>query len=185
VLDYARSYGLPAVVFRMSCIYGPHQHGNEDQGWVAHFLIARRDNEAVTIFGDGLQVRDVLFVEDLVDAFQQAMQDIGRLSGHAFNIGGGPTNTLSLTELVTYLQEHGESAPIVTYAPTRTGDQRYYVSDTTRFCSATGWHPRITVSQGLERLSAWLMKPAMAERPLSATVPEGEPAARRAMGAAR
>src|SRR3954464_14242724 len=100
VLDYARTFGLPAIVFRMSCIYGPHQFGNEDQGWVAHFLIRALTDAPITIYGDGLQVRDILFVEDLVDALLLAQEGMHSLAGRAFNIGGGPERTTSLVELV-------------------------------------------------------------------------------------
>src|SRR5207248_756250 len=100
VLDYARTFGLRTAVFRMSCIYGPHQFGNEDQGWVAHFLIRAMQGRPITIYGDGRQVRDILFVEDLVNAFLLAHEHIGDISGQAFNIGGGPANTISLLELL-------------------------------------------------------------------------------------
>src|SRR5207237_930761 len=95
VLDYARTFGLRTVVFRMSCIYGPHQFGNEDQGWVAHFLIRIILGQPITLYGDGLQVRDILYVDDLVDAMQLAQRNIGDVAGQAFNIGGGPDNTVS------------------------------------------------------------------------------------------
>jgi len=160
VLDYARSYDLPAVVFRMSCIYGPHQFGNEDQGWVAHFLIRARDGSPLTLFGDGCQVRDVLFVGDLVEAFLLAQQHMGRLAGQPFNIGGGTRNTLSLLELITLLEEHHELHLATQFAPWRTGDQRYYVSDTDRFSQATGWRPRVPPVEGIERLNSWLMQTA-------------------------
>src|SRR3954465_5586214 len=100
VLDYARTFGLPATVFRMSCIYGPHQFGTEDQGWVAHFLIQTLRRRPLTLYGDGLQVRDILFVEDLVDAMLLAHDRIEDTAGHAYNIGGGPSNTVSLLELM-------------------------------------------------------------------------------------
>ena len=90
MLDYARSYGMPNVVFRMSCIYGPHQCGTEDQGWVAHFLLQAIAGRQIILYGDGMQVRDVLFVEDLVDAMLLAQENATRLGGRAFNIGGGP-----------------------------------------------------------------------------------------------
>ena len=96
VLDYARSYGLPAIVFRMSCIYGAHQFGTEDQGWVAHFLIRALEGHPITLYGDGRQVRDILSVEDLVDAFLLAQEYMASESGQAFNMGGGPRNTISL-----------------------------------------------------------------------------------------
>src|SRR5207248_11156402 len=95
VLDYARSYELATAVFRMSCIYGPHQHGTEDQGWVAHFLIRAVQDLPITVYGNGKQVRDLLYVEDLVDAFLHAEQRLPEIAGHAFNIGGGPDNTIS------------------------------------------------------------------------------------------
>jgi CDP-paratose 2-epimerase len=157
VLDYARSFDLHTVVFRMSCIYGPHQQGNEDQGWVAHFMKRARERGTLNIYGDGLQVRDLLYVDDLVDAFLLAMRNAERLAGHAFNIGGGPHNTLSLRELLARLQERDASGPLrVQYGRARRGDQRYYVSNTAAFAAATGWRPRTTVAQGLELLGSWL-----------------------------
>jgi CDP-paratose 2-epimerase len=156
VLDYSRSFGLRTAVFRMSCIYGPHQHGNEDQGWVAHMVRAAVAGEPITIYGDGKQVRDVLFVADLVNAFSRARRDIDRLSGRAFNIGGGPGNTVSLLELIHQLEELLERRVELHFDNWRVGDQRYYVSDTGRFQTATGWLPRTTVSDGVEALYEWL-----------------------------
>src|SRR5699024_6115402 len=112
-LDYAHSFGLPTVVFRMSCIYGPHQFGTEDQGWVAHFLIRARDGEAITIYGDGKQVRDILFVDDLVEAFLLAERNITDLAGRAFNIGGGPDNAISLLELIERIRELDNDRPML------------------------------------------------------------------------
>jgi len=158
VLDYARTFELPAVVFRMSCIYGPHQFGTEDQGWVAHFVIQALKGRPVTLYGDGLQVRDVLYVEDLVDAMLLAHANIDAIAGDAFNIGGGPSNTTSLLELLDLIETiTGEPLPH-TIEPWRTADQRYYVSDTSKFTAATGWRPRTTVIDGVGRLSAWLEK---------------------------
>lgn len=159
VLDYARSYGLRTVVLRMSCIYGPHQHGNEDQGWVAHFVRSALADRPVTVYGDGKQVRDVLFVEDLVDAFERARRRIERLSGKAYNIGGGPANTTSILELLERIERLTGRALRVSYDDWRVGDQRYYVSDISSFASATGWRPRTSVDAGLGQLCAWL-KPA-------------------------
>lgn len=156
VLDYARSYGLQTVVFRMSCIYGPHQLGNEDQGWVAHFMLRALQGEGITIFGDGCQVRDVLFVEDLVDAFLLAERDISRLSGQAFNIGGGPRNTISLLDLVDMIEELQGRRPLLHHGDCRIGDQRYYVSDTRKFQQATGWRARVAVEEGVGALQEWL-----------------------------
>jgi CDP-paratose 2-epimerase len=156
VLDWAKSYGLPAVVFRMSCIYGPHQHGNEDQGWVAHFLIRALTSKPVTIFGDGAQVRDVLHVDDLVQAFLLAREGIGELSGRAFNVGGGADSMLSLLELVDLIEELHGTRPPLRFAAERLGDQRWYVSDTTALRKATGWAPEIGVAEGVEDLYRWL-----------------------------
>src|SRR5207237_2766645 len=113
VIDYARTFGLPAVVFRMSCIYGPHQFGNEDQGWVAHFLIRALQGEPITLYGDGKQVRDVLFVDDLVNAFFAAHADMPRLAGRVYNMGGGPSRTVSLLELLERIASLTGEAPRV------------------------------------------------------------------------
>jgi CDP-paratose 2-epimerase len=156
VRDYARSYGLRTVVFRMSCIYGPHQFGNEDQGWVAHFLIRALHGEPITIYGDGRQVRDVLFIDDLVDAFLLASADIDRLAGRAFNIGGGPANAISLRELLDMIRRRERRAPQVRWESWRTGDQKFYVSDTARFRRLTGWNPRVSATEGIARLQQWL-----------------------------
>ena len=164
VLDYARTFGLRTVVFRMSCIYGPHQFGNEDQGWVAHFLIAAMNGQPLTIYGDGLQVRDILFVEDLVDAMLLAQTRVDDVSGRAFNIGGGPANTTSLVELLDLIGELRGERPLANVEPWRPADQRYYVSDTRRFQEATGWAPRVSVREGVARLHEWLA----AERPSTA-----------------
>jgi CDP-paratose 2-epimerase len=156
VIDYARTFGLPAVVFRMSCIYGPHQFGNEDQGWVAHFMVQALRGEALTIYGDGRQVRDILYVDDLVDGLRLAQSHIGRLSGQAFNIGGGPESTISLLELLNEIERLHGSRPAVSHVDWRPGDQRYYVSNTRRFRDAAGWEPRHGVGPGLQALSEWL-----------------------------
>jgi CDP-paratose 2-epimerase len=158
VLDYARTFGIPAAVFRMSCIYGPHQCGTEDQGWVAHFLIHAIQSRPITLYGDGMQVRDVLFVDDLVDAFLLAQSRMDRLSGQAFNIGGGPASTTSLVELLERIEAlHGER-PDVEFDGWRAADQRYYVSDTRKFRAATGWRARVDLSTGLRVLYEWLME---------------------------
>lgn len=156
VCDYARSFGVPTVVFRMSCIYGPRQFGTEDQGWVAHFLIRALGGRPVTLYGDGRQVRDVLFVDDLVDAFLLARRHVGRLSGRAFNIGGGPANTTSLLELVERIGGLTGRRPDVRFEDWRTGDQKWYVSDVRAFGAATGWQPRTALGEGLGRLHDWL-----------------------------
>jgi len=156
VLDYAHTFGLPAVVFRMSCIYGPHQRGNEDQGWVAHFLLRALAGEPVTIFGDGCQVRDILFASDLVDALLLAHDGASTLAGRAFNIGGGPENAISLHDLLDAIETLEGVPPEIRLAEERPGDQRWYVSDTTAFGEATGWAPQVSADAGIEQLHGWL-----------------------------
>ncbi|MDB5864321.1 MAG: NAD-dependent epimerase/dehydratase [Betaproteobacteria bacterium] len=167
VRDYARTYGIATVVFRMSCIYGPHQFGTEDQGWVAHFLLRALERAPITLYGDGMQVRDILFVDDLVDAFLLAERNIARLAGQAFNIGGGPRNVISLLELLDCIEALHGARPEVNFQRWRTGDQRYYVSDTSRFQQATGWRPKVGVRVGVERLYRWLRE-ARTPTPVSA-----------------
>lgn len=157
VLDYARTYRIPAVVFRMSRVYGPHQFGNEDQGWIAHFLIRAIRGEPITLYGDGHQVRDVLYVQDLLDAFEAAVEHLPALAGRAYNIGGAPANSVSLLEAVEVIgQLEGRRIQVV-FDAWRPGDQRDYVSDTRRFQRATGWTPRIGLREGLERVRDWLL----------------------------
>jgi CDP-paratose 2-epimerase len=156
VADYAKSFGLPTIVFRMSCIYGPHQHGTEDQGWVAHFLLRALRNESVVVYGDGAQVRDVLYVEDLVDAMIAATARADALAGGAFNVGGGPDNTLSLLELLDLIRELHGVRPRVRVGEERPGDQRYYVSDTRKLQDALGWRPSVGAEEGVSTLYEWL-----------------------------
>jgi CDP-paratose 2-epimerase len=185
VLDYARSYGLRAVVFRMSCIYGPHQFGTEDQGWVAHFLIRALEGQPITLYGDGRQVRDILAVDDLVDAFLLAQSHMGSESGQAFNIGGGPGNTVSLLELLDLIGELLGHKPVYELDAWRTGDQRYYVSDTGKFRRATGWKPRVTVQEGLEQLHRWLTETRPRSPVIASIGGAGARSSRKAAGAER
>ena len=168
VLDYAKSYGVPSVVFRMSCIYGPHQHGNEDQGWVAHFAIRALEREPITLYGDGAQVRDILFVDDPVDAMVVARGHARDVAGHAFNMGGGADNSVSLHEVLEQIADLDGRQPKTTFAEERAGDQRYYVADTSRFRAATGWRPRVSAEDGVERLYRWL---AARRRPVRGRLP--------------
>jgi CDP-paratose 2-epimerase len=156
VIDYARSYGMTTLVFRMSCIYGPRQFGTEDQGWVAHFILRALRGERITLYGDGMQVRDVLFVDDLVDAFLLAEQHAPRLKGRAFNMGGGPGNAISLQDLLDRIERLNGKRPPVSFDAWRTGDQRYYVSDTGAFQQETGWNPKVAAEDGIARLYEWL-----------------------------
>jgi CDP-paratose 2-epimerase len=156
VRDYSRIYGLRTVVFRQSCIYGPHQFGIEDQGWVAWFTLACLREKPVTIYGDGRQVRDVLEVEDLIAAFDAAIQKIDRFAGHVYNIGGGPANTLSLLDLMALLERMTGKKLQHRFGDWRPGDQRVYVSDVRRAALELGWSPRATPHQGVARMSAWM-----------------------------
>jgi CDP-paratose 2-epimerase len=156
VLDYAKSFGIPAVVFRMSCIYGPHQNGTEDQGWVAHFAIRCLERQPITVYGDGAQVRDLLFVEDLVEAMLAAHEYSAVTAGNAFNMGGGAANAVSLKQVLELLGELTGREPELVHAEERPGDQRYYVADTARFREATGWTPLVAASEGIEQLHTWL-----------------------------
>jgi CDP-paratose 2-epimerase len=172
VLDYARVFGLRTAVFRMSCLYGPRQFGTEDQGWVAHFLISALAGRPITIYGDGLQVRDVLYVEDAVQAYLLAIDGVERIAGQAFNLGGGPQNTVSLRELLRLIGEITGSRPEVSFDTWRPGDQPWYVSDTSAFEKASGWRATVGVREGLEKLAAWLgaagaTRPAGRERELA------------------
>lgn len=154
--DYYRIYGLRTVVMRQSCIYGYHQFGIEDQGWVAWFCIAALLDRPITIYGDGKQVRDVLFVDDLVSLYDMAYKKIEFTSGKIFNIGGGPSHTLSLHELLAQLEIlKGGNIPI-RYDDWRPGDQKLYISNIKQAEKELGWKPQITVGEGVERLYDWV-----------------------------
>jgi CDP-paratose 2-epimerase len=177
VMDYARSFGVPGVVFRMSCIYGPRQFGTEDQGWVAHFIIRAMRNQPITLYGDGMQVRDILFVDDLVDAMLLAARDAPQLAGKAFNIGGGPDNVISLRDLLERLQAMLGRSPVFAMEDWRTGDQRYYVSDFRRFGDLTGWSPKVAPVDGIERLYRWLAQQHQSAAPAAGPWSAPRPAA--------
>ena len=158
VRDYARIYGLPTVVFRMSCIYGPRQFGTEDQGWVAHFVISAMTGRPITIYGDGKQVRDLLFVTDLVAAMRAAVERIDRTAGQVYNIGGGPEHTLSVwhefAPLLTEILDRPLDPPA--FGPWRPGDQKVYVSDIRKAMRDLDWRPQVGVREGLTRLAEWV-----------------------------
>ncbi len=157
VHDYARIYGLPTVVFRMSCIYGPRQFGNEDQGWLAHLLIQAAFGSPLTIYGDGKQVRDVLYVADLVRAFRLAVDRIAATRGEVFNIGGGPANTISVWSEFKGVVERltGRRVPVSFDRP-RPGDQPCYVSDTRKAARVMGWRPEVGKDEGIALLWRWI-----------------------------
>jgi CDP-paratose 2-epimerase len=157
----------------MSCIYGFHQMGTEDQGWVAHFLIRALKDEPIVIYGDGKQVRDLLFVDDLVDAFLLAQGNIHSIAGEAFNIGGGLGNTISLVELLDMIAALNGSKPETHLMDWRCGDQRYYVSNTNKFKSATGWSPKVNAHEGVKRLFHWLSKSLPTDAPRVFSAREG------------
>ena len=162
VLDYARSYGVHATVFRMSCIYGPYQLGSEDQGWVAHFVRQVMKGEPITIYGDGKQVRDLLFVKDLVRAMRIVQENMGIAAGQVFNMGGGPENSTSLIELISEIRVLVGSDPSIEWGPERLGDQRWYVADTAKIRKLLGWTPQVNIRDGLQLLRAWyLERPAL------------------------
>jgi CDP-paratose 2-epimerase len=153
VQDYAHTYGLKTGIFRMSCVYGERQFGTEDQGWLAWFTIATLTDKPITIYDDGKQVRDVLHVKDLVDAFDLFL----RSSRHdVFNIGGGPSNTLSLLELVDLLRSLARKQAQLSFGQWRGADQKVYLSDIHRVQSRLNWKPRIAPRQGLKRLVNWV-----------------------------
>jgi CDP-paratose 2-epimerase len=158
VLDWARSYGVPTSVMRMSCIYGTHQRGTEDQGWVAHFLLRALAGAPITIFGDGQQVRDILFVDDAVAAYLAAWRGIGRITGRAFNLGGGPVNAVSLRDVLDHAGRLLGRPIEVSHAPWRPGDQRWYVSDTHGVRNALDLPPPLPWRVGMGRLLAWLRR---------------------------
>jgi CDP-paratose 2-epimerase len=155
VRDYARTYGLPGVVLRMSCIAGPRQFGNEDQGWVAHFLYSAMANRPVVIYGDGRQVRDVLYVGDLLDAFQAVHEHRGVTEAQIYNIGGGVENTTSLLELVDELEHMTGQRLRYRTEPMRIGDQRIYVTDHSKLTRETGWRPGTGLRETLDAILAW------------------------------
>lgn len=157
VHDYSRIYDLPTVVFRMSCIAGPRQFGTEDQGWVAHFLYSALQARPIVIYGDGRQVRDVLCVEDLLRAFDLASSSPAA-HGQVFNVGGGPSNAVSLLDLMEKIMSlTGEKIAYTTDHP-RPGDQLVYVTNHQKLTRMTGWHPHFTVRQSLQLLYDWRRK---------------------------
>jgi len=156
MIDYSRIYGLRTVVFRQSCIYGYRQFGIEDQGWVAWFTIAAMLDKKLTIYGDGKQVRDVLFIEDLADAYEAAIKNIDKARGQAFNIGGGPKNTMSLLELIAFLEQFfGKKIPL-TFSDWRPGDQPVFICDIKKAKQILGWEPKTSPQEGVKLLYEWV-----------------------------
>jgi CDP-paratose 2-epimerase len=156
VLDYSRIYGLRSVSLRQSCIYGRRQFGIEDQGWVAWFTIAAVLGRPITIYGDGKQVRDVLFVDDLCDAYEACIRHADRASGQAFNVGGGPANQLSLLQLLSSLEARLKIALKPTFSATRPGDQPVFVADIRKAESMLAWKPKTSAAAGVNELIEWV-----------------------------
>lgn len=153
--DYFETYGLKTLTFRMSCIYGTRQFGVEDQGWVAHFVISSLLGRPLTIYGDGKQVRDVLYVIDLLEAFDLGYKNIEKTKGMAYNIGGGKDNTLSLLELIEILKELGLK-PNYKFSSWRPSDQKVFISDISKAKKDFSWEPRISAKEGIKLLFSWI-----------------------------
>jgi len=156
--DYFRIYKLKTVVFRQSCIYGTRQFGIEDQGWVAWFAIAAALNKKITIYGDGKQVRDILFIDDLIEAFNKAVKNIKIAQGQIYNIGGGPKNTLSLLELLDLLKIKLKKKIKYDFDDWRPGDQPIYISDITKAKKQLKWYPKTTYKRGISQLLIWALE---------------------------
>lgn len=156
VLDYARHFAVPSTVLRMSCIYGPHQWGTEDQGWLAHFANAMLHGEAITLYGDGRQMRDVLYVGDAVKAYRAALDQIDHCSGQAFNLGGGPHNSVSLLTVIEHLEGLIGAAARIEFAPWRAGDQRWYVSDIAHIRHVLALPHPTSWRDGLRLMAEWI-----------------------------
>lgn len=156
VRDYSRIYSLKTVVFRQSCIYGPYQFGNEDQGWVAHFVIKSILGEKINIYGTGKQVRDILHVNDLINAYILAVKNIEKTNGEIYNIGGGWENTFSLLELIEFLEKKIKKEIKYEFFDWRPGDQKIFISDNSKFIKDTGWKIKISKEKGIEKLIKWV-----------------------------
>ncbi len=157
-IDYARIYGLPSVSLRQSCIYGPRQMGVEDQGWVAWFCIAAVLGKPITIYGDGMQVRDLLYVTDLLDAYDRAVEHIDAAKGQAFNLGGGPENALAIAEVPRYLEQRLGRTLELRFDDWRPGDQRVFIADIRKAARVLGWTPKVGAHEGVDRLLAWVQQ---------------------------
>jgi CDP-paratose 2-epimerase len=140
----------------MSCIYGYRQFGTEDQGWIAHFIISSLLNKPLTIYGDGKQIRDILFVEDLINAFQLALNQVNRLKGQIYNIGGGPKNTISLLELIELLEQFLNRKIEYKFGNWRPGDQKVYYSNIQKAKRDFNWEPLISKEDGIQKLFKWV-----------------------------
>lgn len=155
VRDYARIYNLPTIVFRQSCIYGRNQFGVEDQGWIAWFIIATLLKKPIKLYGNGKQVRDVLFVDDLVNLYELAIEKIDIISGHIFNVGGGVLNSISILELFDKLSKNYSLNVVYKHDLVRPGDQRIFISDNSKLIKSIGWKPKINLDDGIAEILKW------------------------------
>jgi CDP-paratose 2-epimerase len=155
-IDYSRIYGLRTVTLRQSCIYGARQFGIEDQGWVAWFIIASILGEEITIYGDGKQIRDVLEIQDLIRSYEAAINCPETATGQAFNIGGGAANTLSLLELLSFLERELGSKIPTKWSNWRPGDQPVFVCNLRKAKERLGWEPSVNVEKGVRNLIVWV-----------------------------
>jgi CDP-paratose 2-epimerase len=142
-------------VFRMSCIYGPRQFGTEDQGWVMHFVRSTLERQPVVIYGDGKQVRDILYVDDLVDAFLRAVDCVQTCAGKVYNVGGGAENALPILDVLRCLESMGHPPASLSFQDWRSGDQKAYVSDISLAAAELGWKPKVGREEGLQLLVDW------------------------------
>jgi CDP-paratose 2-epimerase len=156
VLDYSRIYGLKTVSFRQSCIYGYHQFGIEDQGWIAWFIICAVSGRGITIYGDGKQIRDILFIDDLIDCYLKAVKKIDITNGNAYNIGGGPENTISLLELIKLIEKMNGKKIRYKFSEWRPGDQKVFVCNIEKAKRDFGWFPKVKKEEGIELLYKWV-----------------------------
>mgnify|MGYP003350376577 CR=1 FL=1 len=158
VIDYHRIYGLNTVCLRQSCIYGINQFGIEDQGWVSWFTIASTFDKKFYVYGDGKQVRDVLFISDLVDLYEKIIENIDVCSGEIYNVGGGPKNSLSLLELIEFLETSMNKKLNYSFDSWRPGDQKIYISNISKIYNHIGWEPKTSIKDGLKELLSWVIK---------------------------
>lgn len=156
--DYSRIYGLNTVVFRQSCIYGNRQFGNEDQGWVMHFLKKFLQGKEINIYGDGKQVRDVLYIDDLISAYMAAIGQIDKIKGSIFNIGGGSKNTISLIELIEIFQKKFNNPARYSFSDWRPGDQKIFYANIEKAYKDIAWEPKINIIDGIDKLHEWVLQ---------------------------
>ena len=156
ILDYSKIYGIKTVNFRQSCIYGPRQFGVEDQGWVAHFIIASVLKKKITIYGDGKQVRDILYIDDLIDAFIKVYRNINKTNGKSYNIGGGKYNSVSLLEFIDLLEDSSNKKVKSKFRGWRPADQRIYISDIRLAKKDFDWTPKVDIKKGINLLFKWI-----------------------------